>query len=1373
MLTNPTERRLKRIATLQNKAFRKCSLERLEDRRLLTTYFGTGGSIPDPGTMTATIDVPDSLSVDDVNVTLTIDHTRDQDLDVFLISPLGTRVELFTDVGGNGDDFLGTTLDSDAATSIGTAEAPFSGTYRPEGSLAVLHGENALGTWTLELTDDRKREAGNLQSWSLEITGGQPAVSISDVQLSEGDSGTTAFVFQVTRSGDTTQVSSVDFATVAGTATEEVDYAGQNGTLQFEEGASVGTIAVDVYGDTNIEPSETFAVQLSNATNAVIVDGLANGLIEDDDANPSIDFTPDFSDPTNLTVVNDAYVTADSVLRLTDATGGLAGAAWYDIQQYASVDFTTNFQYQMSEGTSDGFAFVIQNYSSTALYGGGGALGYRFANSLAVEFDTFQNSSAGDPNNNHISVQTMGMETNTWYHSASLGSVTPSFDLNDGLPHTVQIDYVPGTLSIYLDHEPTAALTVPVNLAEVLDLEHGQAWFGFTAATGGGWQNHDILNWQYTTLSDTSPQVEIGDAETIEGDAGQVVLNLPVTLRRSGDTSEPLSVDVSYQTTDGTATAADADFEPIALGNITLSLAAGETEVTQYVSVYVNGDESVEPHEMFYVDLISSPVTIVQSRGRVSILNDDTTISVNDVTVTEGQHVPQFIGHFVSGQGDQLDFPSGLEIVSGGDVYVSSVYTDNVLRYDGVTGELVGEFVAAGDGGLQYPGGLNFGTDGKFYVCSQGTDQILRYDADGTFLDVFVGDDPATEDVDESGGLDWANEMTFSLDGDLYVSSRSTNSVLRYDSDGNFVEVFVGDDPATVDEDETGGLSGPEGLVFGDDGNLYVASSATHTILRYDGSTGDALGPFVPAQTGGLSWPHGLAFEAGELYVTSAASDAVLRYDSDGQFIDEFAPALSGGLDNPRDLAFGDDGNLYVNSGGTNEILVYGDQPAAVFTVSLASATEKEVRVDFDTQLSTVGDTAEAGTDYVATSGTVIFPAGATSRVIAVPTVDDTEVEMIESFAIELYNASEATISDPSGTGTIRDDDALATETKFYVVDANSDQTFEYNSDGEVLADSAWSLANSTPEGATANPQGTLIWVIDRNGTVHIYGPDGEVMGSWEVEGLKSPKGIATDGLDIWILEGRTKDPLHKAVLVFEGGALWTSGSHAPTSSWELPSVNENPTGITTDGTYVWITDNDSRNEDNIWMYDRDGGPLLDGWDLPPANTATSGVTIDPTGASHNIWVVDSGADAIFEYAGAYGDESLTLVATYPLAAGNTNPQGIADPLALMFESIPETPPSDNSLALRNRMIAVLASPPVSPCQDAPRPQARTLAATSPAPAAPVPQPPFAFDLGACLHRDNWQEQVERLFDSLSAREEIGDLLPAQHDDAWWWTKSI
>ena len=39
-------------------------------------------------------------------------------------------------------------------------------------------------------------------------------------------------------------------------------------------------------------------------------------------------------------------------------------------------------------------------------------------------------------------------------------------------------------------------LTVSVDLAQTLDLDQGRAWVGFTAATGGGWQNHDIQNWR-------------------------------------------------------------------------------------------------------------------------------------------------------------------------------------------------------------------------------------------------------------------------------------------------------------------------------------------------------------------------------------------------------------------------------------------------------------------------------------------------------------------------------------------------------------------------------------------------------------------------------------------------------------------------------------------------------------------------------------------------------------------------------------------------------------------------------------------------------------------------------------------------------------
>ena len=63
-----------------------------------------------------------------------------------------------------------------------------------------------------------------------------PAISINDVTLTEPNSGTRNFVFTVTRSGDTTGISSVNFATANGTATAPSDYASNSGTLNFAAG---------------------------------------------------------------------------------------------------------------------------------------------------------------------------------------------------------------------------------------------------------------------------------------------------------------------------------------------------------------------------------------------------------------------------------------------------------------------------------------------------------------------------------------------------------------------------------------------------------------------------------------------------------------------------------------------------------------------------------------------------------------------------------------------------------------------------------------------------------------------------------------------------------------------------------------------------------------------------------------------------------------------------------------------------------------------------------------------------------------------------------------------------------------------------------
>ena len=104
----------------------------------LTMYSNDNNAltIPDQSTVTSMITVPDPIMIGDIDVELDISHDRVQDLDVFLVAPDGTRVELFTDVGGNGSDFSFTAIDDEATSPIEAGSSPFSGTYRPEGSLA-------------------------------------------------------------------------------------------------------------------------------------------------------------------------------------------------------------------------------------------------------------------------------------------------------------------------------------------------------------------------------------------------------------------------------------------------------------------------------------------------------------------------------------------------------------------------------------------------------------------------------------------------------------------------------------------------------------------------------------------------------------------------------------------------------------------------------------------------------------------------------------------------------------------------------------------------------------------------------------------------------------------------------------------------------------------------------------------------------------------------------------------------------------------------------------------------------------------------------------------------------------------------------------
>ncbi len=134
-----------------------------------------------------------------------------------------------------------------------------------------------------------------------------PQISIDDVSVVEGDSGTTAAEFTLTLSAASSQPVTVNFATADGTATAGSDYEAATGTVTFAANETTKKIKVNVSGDTDVEPDEDFVVNLSGATNATIADNQGMGTIINDDQDtgaPGVTLLPDGT--LSIVGVNDA-----------------------------------------------------------------------------------------------------------------------------------------------------------------------------------------------------------------------------------------------------------------------------------------------------------------------------------------------------------------------------------------------------------------------------------------------------------------------------------------------------------------------------------------------------------------------------------------------------------------------------------------------------------------------------------------------------------------------------------------------------------------------------------------------------------------------------------------------------------------------------------------------------------------------------------------------------------------------------------------------------------------------------------------------------------------------------------------------------------
>lgn len=97
-----------------------------------------------------------------------INHTYDSDLVVQLIAPDGTMVNLFSGVGGAGDNFTNTCLNQSAAISINAGSPPFNGTFNPQETIGNFNnGSSGVGQWKLRIFDTYPADAGILINWSV------------------------------------------------------------------------------------------------------------------------------------------------------------------------------------------------------------------------------------------------------------------------------------------------------------------------------------------------------------------------------------------------------------------------------------------------------------------------------------------------------------------------------------------------------------------------------------------------------------------------------------------------------------------------------------------------------------------------------------------------------------------------------------------------------------------------------------------------------------------------------------------------------------------------------------------------------------------------------------------------------------------------------------------------------------------------------------------------------------------------------------------------------------------------------------------------------------------------------------------------------
>jgi large repetitive protein len=791
----------------------------------------------------------------------------------------------------------------------------------------------------------------------------QTTVSVNDVTVTEGDSGTTTAVFTVSLTQPSPLRTTVAYSTADSTARTPGDYASAAGQLVFAPGTTSKTVALDVVGDTRYEGDEAFRLDVSSPSGAIVPDGTGLATILDDDARPYLSVGDTSVVEGDSGTVNASFpITLDHAspnavrVRYETATGTANGADYQYSkgtitlaagQTSAAVDVPVTGD-TLDEGNSEYFRLNLSAPSGALIFGTSGV-------ATIFDDDSTPLMSITDTGIAEGNSGTTNMTFKVTLSNASPNSVTVYYYTSDGTATVAGNDYTAkyGTL-IFSPGQVSKQVAVPVKgdtadegTVEYMSLNL-QSASGATVSDGNAYG--EIVD-DDPTLSAAS-YLTVDTATAKEGNTGNTTATFKVLLQPASAST----VTVNYATSGSSATAG-VDYTTT---NGTLTIPAGTTSVN--VTVPVRGDNLIEGDEQFFLNLSGAiNATIDDSSAAGVIVDDDVApvASISDTTVVEGD----------TGTGDAA---FEISLSSASPVTVSVVYTTN-------------------NSSAQAPGD---------YTTITGTAVFQPGEVNKVVHVATIGDT-----IDE-------NDEQFYV----YLSSPSNATV----TDNYGYAVIVNDDRSpTVSVDDISVYEGTTGSVQPAFTVTMDAPSANTVTVNYATSNGSAVAPDdYTAVSGTLTFAPGETSKTVPVTVESDTLDENTEYVN----LTLSSPVNATVQDNSGDLRILDDDTRPGISVDDVSISEPDTGTAAVtFHVSLSAASANVVTVNY----ATANGSATAPGDYTSVSNTLTFNPGETVKPVQVLVAGDTLHENSEYLTLNLGAPTMASVLDSTGYATVFDQDPL------------------------------------------------------------------------------------------------------------------------------------------------------------------------------------------------------------------------------------------------------------------------------------------------------------------------------------------------------------